>query len=289
MNIWFIWLGLMGVPMVKNILKNGFTVWIYNRTSWKAEELISMGATEYPNIQALATQSDILITMVTAWEDVYEVIFWEAGAIKWLKPNSVVIDMSTIWVEWGKKIFEKLKEKQIHFIDAPVTGSTPKAITGELTIFIGGESEVYERVKPVLGSMGTNLCYMWKSGIGQAMKLINNVLMANSLIGLAEMTRLAEKIGLQKSIFAETIKMIPVSSPYMAMKIDGIINDDFPCLFSLQNMKKDIVLATEEMKKWGLDLEFLKKIETLYNTWVQEWYWDLDVSAIAKVVKGGTI
>ncbi len=284
MNIWFIWLGLMGIPMAKNILKNGFTVWIYNRTPWKAEELTWIGATEYPSIQELATHSDILITMVTAGEDVDMILFWENWAVNHLPKDAVVIDMSTIGVEWAKKLEKKLKEKNIHFIDAPVTGSTPKAITGELTIFIGWEIDIYERVKPVLESMGTNLRYMGGNSMWQAMKLINNTLVAYSMIGLAEVTKLAQSMGLDMETYAETVKNIPVSSPYIAMKIDTLIRDEYPLMFSLANMYKDIHLARNEMEKQDLDLEFLKLSDEKFRKGYDTWLGSSDISKIAKII-----
>lgn len=128
--------------------------------------------------------------MVTAGSDVWDVLFGSDGVAHFLKKDTIVVDMSTIGVEWAEKISEKLSEPGIHFIDAPVTGSTPKAITGELTIFVGGDVTTFEKVKPVLAMMGTNLQYMGKTGNGQAMKLLNNALVAYSMIGLAEVMEL---------------------------------------------------------------------------------------------------
>lgn len=131
--------------------------------------------------------------MVTAGQDVEEILFGEGGIAPFLKSGSVVIDMSTIGVEYALQIGEGLAKYGVYFVDAPVTGSTPKAITGELTIFIGGDTAIFERVKPVLALMGTNLQYMGPQGSGQAMKLINNTLVAYSMIGLAEVMQLAPK------------------------------------------------------------------------------------------------
>jgi 3-hydroxyisobutyrate dehydrogenase len=284
MKIWFIGLGLMGLPMAKNILKKGFELGVYNRNKEKITELVSLGAIAYSSPEELAKNSDILITMVTAWDDVESVLFWEKGAVLWLQEESIVIDMSTIGVDWAKKISSKLQEKQIHFIDAPVTWSTPKAITGELTIFIGAEKEIYERVKPVLESMGANLRYMWPNGMWQAMKLINNTLVAYSMIWLSEVTKLAQAMWLDMQNYAETVKSIPVASPYIAMKIDTLVRDEFPLMFSLANMYKDIHLALGEMQKSGLQLDFLKLSDEKFRQWVEQGIGEMDLSAIAKIV-----
>lgn len=203
--------------------------------------------------------------MVTAGEDVEDVLFGFDGVATSLKAGSIVIDMSTIGVEWAMKIGEKLEKHNIHFLDAPVTGSTPKAITGELTIFIGGEKEVFERAKPVLSLMGTNLAYMGLSGSGQAMKLVNNSLVAFSMIGLSEVMKLADFMGLPLERTAEVIKTLPVGSPYTAMKVDNFVRNDYPMMFSLANMHKDITLAFGEMEKHGLSLDMLSLAAKKYE------------------------
>jgi 3-hydroxyisobutyrate dehydrogenase len=285
MRIWFIGLGLMGIPMAKNIISKwgDFTVW--NRTPEKASELVSLGAKLAPSKQELAKNVDILITMVTAWEDVDDVIFGSDGVIDSLTPGSIVIDMSTIGVEWAESIGKRLSDRWIFFLDAPVTGSTPKAITGELTIFVWWEKEVFETAKPVLAMMGTNLQYMGKIGNGQAMKLINNTLVAYLMIGLSDVMKLAPKMGLSLDRTAEVIKTLPVSSPYTAMKIDNFVRDEYPMMFSLANMAKDIALAHGEMEKYGLSLDMLILAYEKYQKWLLSSLGGLDVSAIGKVEK----
>lgn len=192
--------------------------------------------------------------------------------------------MSTIGVEWSTQIGERLSKNGIFFLDAPVTGSTPKAITGELTIFIWGEKEVFERAKPVLLLMGTNLQYMGPNGSGQAMKLINNTLVAFSMIGLSEVMKLADFMGLPLDRTAEVIKTLPVGSPYTAMKVDNFVRNDYPMMFSLANMSKDMSLAFGEMEKHGLSLDMLSLAMKKYEQGVEEWYGGEDVSAIGKII-----
>ena len=194
---------------------------MWNRTPERADELVRLGAKICKSKKELAESTDILITMVTAGEDVSGILFGHDGVAQSLRPGSIVIDMSTIGVEWAERIGSRLMERGIYFIDAPVTGSTPKAITGELTIFIGGEVETCEKVKPVLAMMGTNLQYMGKTGNGQAMKLVNNALVAYSMIGLSEAMKLGDAMGLSTDTLATVIKTLPVSSPYTAMKVDN--------------------------------------------------------------------
>ena len=284
MRIGFIGLGLMGVPMARNILAKWGDLSVWNRTPERATELISIGANMCNSASELARDSDIIITMVTAGEDVSSILFGTDGIADSLKPQSIVIDMSTIGVEWAVEIGTNLAKKWIHFLDAPVTGSTPKAITGELTIFIGGEEDIFHQAKPVLAMMGTNLQYMGKTGTGQAMKLVNNALVAYSMIGLSEAMKLGDAMGLSKDTLATVIKTLPVSSPYTAMKVDNFVKDDYPMMFSLANMAKDISLAHDEMEKSWKTLPMLTLADYLYTRWVEQGIGGLDVSAIGKVV-----
>lgn len=273
----------MGIPMAKNILAKWGDLSVWNRHFDRYSEFESLGAKVYKNKTEFAASLDILITMVTAGKDVDELLFGPDGAIVWLQPGSIVIDMSTIGVEWAEKIGNKLSERHIRFLDAPVTWSTPKAITGDLTIFIGGEKETFEQAKSVLSMMGTNLQYMWSIGRGQAMKLVNNSLVAYSMIGLAEVMKLGGAMWLERSRLVEVIQTLPVSSPYTAMKVQNFTRDDYPMMFSLANMSKDITLAHDEMEKYGLSLDMLTLAHDKYLQWVEEGFGDLDVSAIGKI------
>src|SRR5260221_1009532 len=156
-KVGFIGLGLMGNPMAKNILKKGFPLVVYNRNPEKAKELVSLGASTVFSPKELASQVDVVVTMVTSGKDVQEVLFSENGVVKGAKKGMIVIDMSTIGPTDAKEIASKLKTYDIDFLDAPVTGSTPKAITGELTIFVGGGKDELEKAHPILEAMGKSI------------------------------------------------------------------------------------------------------------------------------------
>ncbi len=273
----------MGIPMARNILSKWGYLSVWNRTSGCADELISLGAKVCDSKKELAEDVDILITMVTAGEDVDAIFFGNDGCASSLQPGSIVIDMSTIGVEWAKKIGEKLSQTWIYFLDAPVTGSTPKAITGELTIFIWGDPLICDKARSVLSMMGTNIQYMGPIGSWQAMKLINNTLVAYSMIGLSEVMKLAPHLGLSLGRTAEVIKTLPVWSPYTAMKVDNFVWDDYPMMFSLANMMKDISLAHSEMEKAGISLGMLDLAHIQYQKWVEQGIGGMDVSAIGKI------
>ncbi len=282
LRVGFIGLGLMGEPMAKNILKKGFPLSVFNRTSSKVKSLQKLGAQVVSSPKELAQNSDVIVTMVTAGKDVEEVLFSKDGIVKGARKGLVIIDMSTIGKKYAVTIAQKLKKFKIEFIDAPVTGSTPKAISGELTIFIGGKKAVFERVKDVLGAMGTNLQYMGDTGMGQAIKLINNQLVASTTVALAEAMILADSLKLPRKKAAEVLKTVPVVSTYMQMKIDNYVKNKFPLFFSASNMKKDITLAQQEVKRKKLPL--LSIVEKLYEDLTKK-YSDEDMSTVVKVIE----
>jgi len=284
MNVGFIGLGLMGNPMAKNILKAGIPLTVYNRTASRVSEFKTLGAKIARSSKEVAIDSDIVITMVTGPDDVQEVLFGTNGVTKGIHKGLIVVDMSTIGPSAAKEIGKKLGTIGIKFLDAPVTGSTPKAITGELTIFIGGEKKVYEKVKPVLLAMGKNLHYVGPVGSGQSIKLINNYLIAVTIAAVAEGMLFADAIGLSRKKAEEILKTVPAMSPMMNMKIPNYASGEYPLLFSMKNMRKDLFLAERELKKNNLDLTIFQSTLPLYEEAIHQGLSDVDFSEVIKVI-----
>lgn len=284
LKVGFIGLGLMGEPMAKNILKKGFPLIVYNRTPSKTKDLQKLGAKVVSSPSEMATLVDIVITMVTAGKDVEQVLFSKDGIVKGAKKGLVVIDMSTIGKISAIEIAQKLRKHGIDFIDAPVTGSTPKAITGELTIFIGGNKKSYEKVKSVFEAMGTNLQYMGEVGSGQAIKLINNQLVASTITALAESMVLADSLKLPRESVQKALSNVPVISAFMNLKMDNFVKNKFPLLFSASNMKKDVSLAQQEIKKSKKNLPLLSTVEKLYSK-TEKKFGNQDMSTVIKEIE----
>lgn len=281
MKIGFIGLGLMGNPMAKNILKNGFDLTVYNRTPTKTKELQKLGAKVAVSPKELAKQSDVIITMVTAGQDVEKVLFGKNGVIHDAKKGLIIIDMGTIGPTYAKKIANKLAKYGIDYLDAPVTGSTPGAINGTLTIFVGGKKDIFEKVKPLLLSMGKTLHYMGPNGMGQAIKMINNYLLAIQFEGISESMMLADSMGLTRQKTADVLKTTPASSPMMNLKMPNLVNNNYPLLFSIANLSKDLSLALNEVKK-KTKFPSLYQVEKLYKKAIKK-YSGEDCSAIIKI------
>jgi 3-hydroxyisobutyrate dehydrogenase len=284
MKIGFIGLGLMGNLMAKNILKSGFDLTVYNRTSAKSQEFKKLGVKIASSPKELAQKVDIIITMVTAVKDVKQIIFGKNGIAYGKNRNLIIVDMETIGPTAAREISKKLEERNIDFIDAPVTGSTPKAKTGELTIFVGGKKEIFEKIKPVLLAMGKNIHYVGPSGSGQSIKMINNQVLAATIEAVAEGMILADAMALDRKKAAEILSTVPAFSFMMNLKMPNYVNNNYPLLFSTANMKKDLELAYFEMIKGKKNLPVLKKLVTIYKRAEKAKLLNEDFASIIKIL-----
>jgi 3-hydroxyisobutyrate dehydrogenase len=284
MRVGFIGLGLMGMPMARNILKAGFPLSLYSRSSDKTKELVSEGAVVATSPSALGQSCDVVISMVTGPTDVEEVFLGKDGVATSPKEGLIVIDMSTIGPMSAKDIASKLQQKGVAFIDAPVTGSTPRAKTGELTIFIGGERDVIEKIRPVLLAMGTTLHHMGPVGMGQAIKMINNYFVAVEAVAMSEGMMLADQMGLDRLKAAEVLQSACTGmSPIMQLVIKNYATHEHPLLFSLGNMRKDITLAQQEARDKHFSL--MNLTQKIFDEGVTSGLAHEDFSSIIKLLE----
>lgn len=275
----------MGNPMAKNIHKAGFDLHVFNRNKKKTEEFKQLGAKVHETIKDLTNEVDVIVTMVTGPKDVKEVLFGENGVVTAGKKALTVIDMSTIGPAAAIEIARKLKKHGVHFVDAPVTGSVPRAITGELTIFIGGAKDVVEKVKPVLSAMGKTLHHIGENGAGQGVKLVNNHLVAATVSALAEGMLLGDILKIKREKLASALGETPAFSPFMKLKLPNFVKNNFPTLFSVANMQKDLSLAKKEVQKVKKNLPVLTLIEKFFKRGIAQNIAQEDISAIVKVMK----
>ncbi len=285
LKVGFIGLGLMGNPMAKNIQKAGFDLAVYNRNPKKLTEFKKLGAFIATSPEQLASVSEVVITMVTGPKDVEEVIFGSQGVIKGMKKGGVIIDMSTIGPEAAKQISERLAASSIAFLDAPVTGGTGGAIAGTLTIFVGGKQAVFKKLLPLFDAMGKNNLYIGPTGSGQAIKLVNNLIVGETLTALAEGFLLGEAQGLSRKKTAEFLANVPALSPMMKTRFEKMIKNKYDVTFSVANMHKDLELALKEVKKAGKSLPALEVVTKLYKKGMDSGLADADNSAVLKVLE----
>jgi len=195
-TIGFIGLGIMGIPMARNLMKAGFQLTVYNRTRAKCDLLVAEGAKVAGSPAEATAGADAVITIVTDTPDVEQVILGSEGVIQSVKPGTVVIDMSTISPKATRKMSEALAAKGAGMLDAPVSGGDVGAQKGTLTIMVGGEAPDFERALPVFQAMGKTITHVGPSGAGQCTKLCNQVLVAIHLVAVSESLLLAKTSGL---------------------------------------------------------------------------------------------
>jgi 3-hydroxyisobutyrate dehydrogenase len=287
LSIGFIGLGLMGNLMAKNIYSAGFPLSVYNRSSGKTDEFKKLGVRVVSSPKELVEHCDVIITMVTAARDVEDVVFGQHGVITANGKTRVLIDMSTIGPTAAGAIGKKLERYGLEFLDAPVTGGTYGAQTGELTIFVGGSRETYDRLRAVFESMGNNLHYMGGVGSGQAIKMINNFLIASSLVSLSEGMILADAMGLSRKSLADALSTTPAVSLAMTRKIQNYVTGQYPLNFTIKNMRKDLSLASQE-KNTDSDFSLLSLVEAAYIRADEQGLSDCDYSQIIDAIKTRT-
>jgi 3-hydroxyisobutyrate dehydrogenase len=263
-KVGFIGLGIMGMPMARNLLKAGFEVVVYNRTASKAEALAKEGARKASSPKELAMECPVVITIVSDTKDVEAVILGEDGVIEGARPGSVVIDMSTISPKVTREIAACLKEKGISMLDAPVSGGDVGAIKATLAIMVGGDGEVFQRCRPIFGALGKNIVHVGGNGMGQTVKLMNQVLVVGNLYAVVEALVFAQKSGadLEKAINA--VKGGAAGSWQLANLGPRIIKRDFSPGFMVDLVQKDLRLVMEATAEMKLPLPVTSFINQLY-------------------------
>ena len=241
----FIGLGIMGQPMAGHILKAGYPLTVYNRTFSKTEQLASEGANVADNPAEVASQSEVIITIVSDSPDVEDVVAGSNGVIEGIKSGSVVVDMSTISPQMERNLDQKLREKGCNLVDAPVSGGDVGAQNATLAIMAGGDQQVFERVRPVLAVMGKTVTYCGEVGCGQLTKLCNQILVCLNLLGVSEALSFARKNGLDANVMIEAVKGGAAGSWQLSNLGPRVVDQDFEPGFMVDLMQKDLRLVLE--------------------------------------------
>ncbi len=241
-KVGFIGLGIMGIPMARNLMKAGYEVTVYNRTTSKAEQMVSEGAKKADSPKEVAEGCPLVITIVSDTPDVESVILGESGIIEGIKPDSVVIDMSTISPQATQKIATCLREKGAHMLDAPVSGGEQGAIDGTLSIMVGGDAEIFERCRPIFETMGKNIIHVGGNSMGQTVKLMNQILVAGNLNAVVEALVFAQKSGVDLEKAIDAVKGGAAGSWQLTNLAPRIIRRDFRPGFMVDLIQKDLNL-----------------------------------------------
>lgn len=275
--------GTMGFGMAENLLKAGFSVVVWNRTKEKAQPLVEQGATLAPEPKDVTTDTDAIITMLSADQQVKEILLGENGLIESINPKQLVIDSSTVSPLTSREIFERFKEKGADFLDAPVTGSAPQAKEGVLGFIVGGTEQAFDRAQNLFEAMGKTSVYMGASGSGSTAKLINNVMASLSLLSLSEGLAMAERSNLDVDKFLKVISAGGAYNRMIDMKADKLVNRDYSAQFATLLMNKDLGLASNLAKDIKLDTPALNLVKELFDKAINSGYGNEDMSSIFKL------
>lgn len=284
-RVGFIGMGIMGRPMALNLLKAGFDVTVFNRTPGRAEAVVKAGAKEAASPREVAQASEFIITCVTGPEDVKEVVLGPNGVIEGASPGSVVIDMSTISPEATLEIAEALAAKNIHMLDAPVSGGDIGAIQGTLTIMVGGDEQVFRRALPLFEAMGKTITHIGPIGSGQTTKLINQVLIAVNLLAASEALTLARKCGVDPEKVLAAVSAGSAGSWQLVNLGPKMLNRDFAPGFMIRLLQKDLRLALQEADRVHMPLLGTAVAHQLLRAAEDAGYSEEGTQAMVKVIE----
>ncbi len=284
-TIGFIGLGIMGKPMAKNLLRAGRRLVVHSLTPDSVNELVQAGAQRAASPGEVASQSDMVITMLPDGPEVEEVVLGPGGVLEGARPGSLLIDMSSINPLVSQKIGAACEARGVDFLDAPVSGGEPRAIHGTLAIMVGGKKEVFDRALPVLQAMGSYVTLTGPTGSGNVTKLANQIMVAANIAAMGEALVLAAKAGLDPEIVFEAVKGGLAGSTALNFKAPMVIARNFTPGFRIRLHRKDLRNALDTAASLGVDLPVTGLVQQMLEALVASGRGDLDHSAIVQYLE----
>jgi 3-hydroxyisobutyrate dehydrogenase len=288
MRIAVLGLGTMGAPMAENLIKAGFEVTVQNRTRSKEEPFEALGASRAASPAEAAADAEIILTCVSDTPDVERVLLdAETGAINGLKEGALVIDCSSIEPEATRRVAEQFRAKGIGYVDAPLSGGSEGAIHGTLTVMCGGSEEDFERARPVLQVIGSKITRVGPVGCGQIAKVANQVVIAGTYLALGEALTLAFRAGADPEKVVEAIGGGVAGSWILNNRSEKMLKDDYPLGFRLRLHRKDLGIALDTAREFGVPLAVASLVATIEDSLIAQGYGDEDMSNLARFVRKG--
>jgi 3-hydroxyisobutyrate dehydrogenase len=286
MRIAFLGLGIMGSRMAANLVKAGHELTVWNRTATKAEEFRAQHrvATGETPAQA-AADAEVIITMVVDGPQVRDVLLGGDGAATTAPGGALCIDCSTIGREATLEIGAELARHNLTLVDAPVTGSSPRAEDGTLTIMAGGSEQDFSRARPLLEAMGKLIVHCGPLGHGQMVKLINNAVAASNAAVLAQALVVGAKAGLDLDALTEVMSAGSGASTMLELKAAPMRRHDFTTLFKTEHMLKDVRLCLEEGQAVGAPFPMAALTREIFTAAMGLGHGDDDFAAIIDVIE----
>jgi 3-hydroxyisobutyrate dehydrogenase-like beta-hydroxyacid dehydrogenase len=288
-RVGFIGLGVMGYPMSSHISKSGFQTYIFNRTSKISNKWNNL---YYGSIclspKEVAKHVDFLCLCVSKDEDVKEVLCGKDGAIKAIKPGTIIIDHTTTSASLAREMHKIFEEIECHYLDAPVSGGQSGADNGSLTVMVGGNKEAYKKSKKILSTYSKFSKYMGQTGNGQLTKMVNQIAIASLIQGLAESVNFSEESGLKSKDVLEVISKGAAQSWQMDNRWETMVRDEFNFGFAVDLMRKDLDIVETEATKLDVNIETTKLINNFYKEIQKIGGGDWDTSSLIKRIRKRT-
>ncbi|MCX7028068.1 MAG: NAD(P)-dependent oxidoreductase [Spirochaetes bacterium] len=286
-TIGFIGLGVMGGSMASHLLAAGYKLLVNTRSPVKAAMLLETGAVWRESAAHVASSCAVVITMVGYPAEVEGLYFGPGGLIENARPGTILIDMSTSSPDLAARIYKTAAARGIRALDAPVSGGDLGAKNATLTIMAGGDSEVFEQIRPLFEAMGKTIILQGGPGAGQHTKMANQIAIAGSLLGAVESIIYAEKAGLDPSKVLVSISSGSAGSWQLTNNGQKILSEDFSPGFYVKHFRKDLGIALDSARRLGADLPLLALAERLFATLESKGLGDLGTQVLYKLYAGG--
>lgn len=265
MKLGFIGTGVMGSSIVEHLLRAGYEVVVYNRTKAKADPLVAKGAVWAETPQLVARQSEVIFTMVGYPTDVEEIYYGQNGIFSAGVSGKIVVDLTTSTPTLAEKIAQTASEKGAAALDAPVSGGDLGAKNATLTIMVGGQSDVYEKVLPIFREFGSTFTLHGDAGKGQHTKMANQIMIAGTMTGMTEMLAYAQKNQLDLKKVIETLSGGSAANWSLSNYAPRILREDYSPGFFVKHFIKDLKIALDEAENQSLELPATKQALILYE------------------------
>ena len=280
-SVGFIGLGVMGSRMAANLRAHEHDLTVYSRARRSAEALLRSGAKWASSPGALASQIDVLFTMLPHPRAITESALGTDGFLPAVRPGSIWVNCGTVNPSFAREMAAEAQSKRVRYLDAPVTGSKEPAARGELLFMVGGSTGDLEACRPLLMCMGKRIVHVGDVGLGSALKMVNNVLLAVTMEAFAEGAALGQALGIPRETIFDTLVGGPIAAPFLAAKRTRIDRNDYgDADFSLRWIQKDLHLASVSAYEAGVAMPVVNVAKEIYRLAMGHGFADLDFSAI---------
>src|SRR5215204_6910164 len=265
-RVGFIGLGIMGMPMARNLMEAGYELVLHNRTRYKAEELANAGRAEVADSPSEVTRnSEVVITMLPGPPEVAEIVAGEEGLLDGAGEGSLLIDMSTSSPPLARELARTARERGVGMLDAPVSGGDVGAIEGTLSIMVGGEEDDFERARPVFEVMGETVVHVGGAGAGQVVKACNQIVVALVIEAVAEALVLGSKAGVAPDRVMEVFSGGPASNKVLEVKGEKFSSHNFTLGGKVEYHRKDLGIALAAGREYGVTLPVAAFVDQMFG------------------------